>query len=114
MSHRLGEPYSDKNPIPKITTGLRGLVNPQKATEAKAKQMQDADTGIAEDHEDERRQEDRTDEMQEGKRVLVRDPTTGDDVYIQNARDYADKGENVLKLAMPEPGLSSFVTYQAI
>ena len=104
MSHRLGEPYSTKNPIPKITTGLRGLVNPQKATEAKARQMQDADTGIAEEHNDEQQQEDRTDEMQEGKKVLVRDPTTGSDSYMQNARDYAHEGENVLKLELPEPG----------
>ncbi|KZV63998.1 hypothetical protein PENSPDRAFT_757538 [Peniophora sp. CONT] len=106
MSHRLGEPYSNKNPIPKITTGLKGILNPQKATEAKARQMQDADTGIAEEHDDEKQQEDRTDEMQEGKKVLVRDPTTGSDVYIQNAKDFAPEGENILKLAMPEPDWS--------
>ena len=67
--------------------------------------MQDADTGIAEEHEDEQEQEDRTDEMQEGKRVLVRDPTTGSDIHIENAKDFAYEGENVLKLALPEPGL---------
>ena len=40
MSHKLAEPYSGKNPVPKIATKLTSLANPEKATEAKAQQVQ--------------------------------------------------------------------------
>jgi hypothetical protein len=102
QARHFGDPYSDKNPIPKITTGLRALVSPQKATDAKAQQMQQG----AEQVEKKQSQDDqkRAEDMHEGQRILVRDPTTGSDVYIQNGTDDVTEGENVLKLPLPEPG----------
>ena len=41
MAHKIAEPYSGKNPVPTVATKLTSLVNPDKATEAKAQQLQD-------------------------------------------------------------------------
>ncbi|KAI0050335.1 hypothetical protein FA95DRAFT_1555850 [Auriscalpium vulgare] len=106
MAHKLSEPYSGKNPIPKVTTGLRTLISPQKATDAKAKQMEDMDTGTADQQRDEKQTESRTGQLEKGRAIRVRDPATGNDVEIRNAQedhDTSNLGDNVLKLELPEP-----------
>ncbi|KAI0037069.1 hypothetical protein K488DRAFT_39722 [Vararia minispora EC-137] len=109
MAHHIGEPYSEKSPVPKVAEGLRALVSPQKATEVKAQRIQQ-ETEVVEGNKfrDDSRNDldghDRTEDMKEGRRVLMRDPTTGSDVYARNAEDEAHEGENVLKLPLPEPG----------
>ncbi|KAI0267273.1 hypothetical protein BC834DRAFT_822647 [Gloeopeniophorella convolvens] len=100
MAHKFSEPYSGKNPIPKITTGIRSLVNPQKATEAKAQEMQSAGNRT-----DEGQTQGRTGKMEHGRAVRVRDPTTGEEIDIRNADEgqHNQVGQNVLKLELPEP-----------
>ncbi|KAI0057306.1 hypothetical protein BV25DRAFT_1973301 [Artomyces pyxidatus] len=109
MAHKWSEPYSGKNPIPKMTTGIRALVSPQRATDEKARQMQNMDTGMGEQARDEQQTEQRAGQMEKGDSVRVRDPTTGEEVEIRNAQEGHDKespGQNVLKLELPEPVLS--------
>ncbi|KAA1474408.1 hypothetical protein DENSPDRAFT_905439 [Dentipellis sp. KUC8613] len=107
MAHKFSEPYSGKNPIPKVTTNLKSLVTPQKATEAKAQQLQSQTQSSQQDEEqDEEQTEKRAGQMEKGRRVRVRDPTTGEDVQIRNAPSEvteSEKGMNVLKLELPEP-----------
>lgn len=99
MAHKLGEPYSGKNPVPKIATKLTSLVNPKKATDAKAQQLQS--------NQQETKQTVRG--LAKGHAVHTTDPTTGEELDIRNANtdedlDLRSKGENVLRHEFPPPG----------
>ncbi|EED79792.1 predicted protein [Postia placenta Mad-698-R] len=100
MAHTLGEPYSGKNPVPKIATKLTSLVNPKKATDAKAQQLQS--------NQQETKQTVRG--LAKGHAVHTTDPTTGEELDIRNANtdedlDLRSKGENVLRHEFPPPDL---------
>ncbi|KAI0654107.1 hypothetical protein C8Q70DRAFT_1029821 [Cubamyces menziesii] len=101
MAHKLSEPYSGKNPVPNIATKLTSLVNPEKATEAKAQQLQDQSV---------RREEKQTEKnarrLAKGHAMHVTDPTTGEELDIRNADEEPDvrpKGDNVLHQDFPPP-----------
>ncbi|KAI0329974.1 hypothetical protein GY45DRAFT_1278584, partial [Cubamyces sp. BRFM 1775] len=101
MAHKLSEPYSGKNPVPNIATKLTSLVNPEKATEAKAQQLQDQSV---------RREEKQTEKnarrLAKGHVMHVTDPTTGEELDIRNADEEPDvrsKGDNVLHQNFPPP-----------
>ncbi|KAH9916920.1 uncharacterized protein B0H18DRAFT_1214852 [Fomitopsis serialis] len=95
MSHKLAEPYSGKNPVPKITTKLTSLLNPEKATEAKAKQVQDSPGK----------------RLVKGHAMRTTDPTTGEELTIRNADPKMEAeweeegGENVLSHVFPPPDI---------
>ena len=105
MSHKLAEPYSGKNPVPKIATKLTSLANPEKATEAKAQQVQDRSGQRAEQE-----TEQTAKRLAKGHAMRTTDPTTGEELTIQNAdpalqAEWEDEGgENVLAHAFPPPG----------
>ena len=99
MTHKLAEPYSGKNPVPQITTRLTALVNPERATEAKAAQLQDQS-----EHQDQKQTEKRAQRLAKGYVMHVTDPATGDELDIRNADEEPDlrsKGENVLDTDFP-------------
>ncbi|CCM05424.1 uncharacterized protein FIBRA_07641 [Fibroporia radiculosa] len=103
MTHKFSEPYSGKNPVPKIATKLTSLVNPERATDAKAEQLQDRSG---------QRQEKETEKiarrLAKGHVMHTTDPTTGEDLDIRNADEEPDlstKGENVLRHEFPPPDL---------
>ncbi|KAI0672484.1 hypothetical protein C8Q78DRAFT_1027516 [Trametes maxima] len=101
MAHRIGEPYSGKNPVPAITTKLTSLVNPEKATEAKAQQLQDQSV-----QREEKQTEKNARRLAKGHVMRVVDPTTGEELEIRNADEEPDvrsKGENVLHQPFPPP-----------
>ncbi len=94
MAQKFAEPYSGKNPVPSITTKLTSLVNPQKAGEAKAQQLQDQSV-----RHEEKETEKTARRLAKGHVMHVTDPTTGEELDIRNADEDADvhsKGENVL------------------
>ena len=96
------EPYSGKNPVPKIATKLTALVNPEKATDAKARQLQDRSG-----QQEEKETEQTADRLAKGRTMHVTEPTTGEEVDIRNAAEEPDlesKGENVLRYDFPPPG----------
>ena len=105
MSHKLAEPYSGKNPVPKIPTKLTSLVNPEKATEAKAQQVQDRSGQRAEQE-----TEQTAKRLAKGHAMRTTDPTTGEELTIRNADPKSEAeweeegGENVLAHAFPPPG----------
>ncbi|PCH37535.1 hypothetical protein WOLCODRAFT_128544, partial [Wolfiporia cocos MD-104 SS10] len=104
MAHKLSEPYSGKNPVPQIATKLTSLVNPEKATDAKAQQLQDRS-----DQRDEKETEETARRLAKGHCMRVRDPITGEDLDIRNADEELDltsKGENVLRHEFPPPDLT--------
>ncbi|EMD37079.1 hypothetical protein CERSUDRAFT_114979 [Gelatoporia subvermispora B] len=101
MSHKLAEPYSGKNPVPKIATKLTSLVSPEKATEAKARQLQDQSA-----KNEEKQTEKTASRLAKGRTMHVTDPTTGENLSIRNAEEEPDprsKGENVLEQGFPPP-----------
>ncbi|KAK7676000.1 hypothetical protein QCA50_021057, partial [Cerrena zonata] len=103
MAHTLQEPYSGTNPVPRIATKLTSLINPEKATEAKAQQIQDQ-RGPSEENLTKKR----TKHLRKGHVVHVVDPTTGEEVDIKNADasdepDTRSTGENVLDMDFPPP-----------
>lgn len=102
MSHKLAEPYSGKNPVPKITTKLTSLVNPERATAAKARQVQDRSKQHAEQG-----PEHTVKKLAKGHAMRTTDPTTGEELTIRNANPTpeADRGENVLAHVFPPPGM---------
>ncbi|KZT64142.1 hypothetical protein DAEQUDRAFT_718539 [Daedalea quercina L-15889] len=104
MSHKLAEPYSGKNPVPKITTKLTSLVSPEKATEAKAQQVQDRSG-----HRAEQETEQTAKRLAKGHAMRTTDPTTGEELTIRNANPRVEAeweeegGENVLTHEFPPP-----------
>jgi len=102
---RKNEPYSSTNPVPKAATNLKSLINPKHGTEAKAEELQDQSNET-----DAKKTEETAQKLQKGKRMRVRDPTTGDEVEIRNAdeddEDEDRKGRNVLDIELPPPGYS--------
>ncbi|CDO71515.1 hypothetical protein BN946_scf184910.g14 [Trametes cinnabarina] len=101
MTHKLSEPYSGKNPVPNIATKLTSLVNPERATAAKAEQLQDQSA---------RREEKQTEKtarrLAKGHAMHVTDPTTGEELEIRNADEDSgagSKGHNVLHQDFPPP-----------
>ncbi|OSD00665.1 hypothetical protein PYCCODRAFT_1479096 [Trametes coccinea BRFM310] len=101
MTHKIAEPYSGKNPVPNIATKLTSLVNPEKATDAKAQQLQDQSA---------RREEKQTEKnarrLAKGHAMHVTDPTTGEELDIRNVDEEPDlrsKGDNVLRQDFPPP-----------
>ena len=102
MTHKIAEPYSGKNPVPTITTKLTSLVNPEKATEAKAQQLQDQSV-----KREEKNTEKTASRLSKGHVMHVTDPTTGEELDIRNADEDPDtrsKGDNVLHQPFPPPG----------
>ena len=102
MAHILKEPYSGKNPVPQIATKLTALVNPERATEAKAAQLQDQSR-----RDDQKQTEKRASRLAKGYVMHVMDPVTGEELDIKNADEEPDtrnKGENVLNNDYPEIG----------
>ncbi|KAI1792363.1 hypothetical protein LXA43DRAFT_972528 [Ganoderma leucocontextum] len=102
MSHKQAQPYSGKNPVPVITTKLTSLISPERATEAKAQQLQDASAR------DEQKNTRKTaDRLSKGHAMHdVKDPTTGEELDIRNADEEPDvrsQGDNILHLEFPPP-----------
>ncbi|RDX44545.1 hypothetical protein OH76DRAFT_1408962 [Lentinus brumalis] len=101
MTHKFTEPYSGKNPVPHIATKLTSLVNPEKATNAKAEQLQDESV-----KREEKDTEKTADKLSKGHVMHTTDPTTGEDLDIRNADEDPDprpQGENVLHQPFPPP-----------
>ena len=101
MAHVLNEPYSGKNPVPQIATKLTALVNPERATEAKAAQLQDQV-----DRDEAKQTEKTASRLAKGHVMRVTDPVTGDELDIKNADQEPDlrtAGENVLDTDFPPP-----------
>ena len=110
MTHKIAEPYSGKNPVPTITTKLTSLVNPEKATEAKAQQLQDQSV-----KREEKNTEKTASRLSKGHVMHVTDPTTGEELDIRNADEDPDtrfKGDNVLHQPFPPPGEYSLIHIQ--
>ena len=104
MPQKTAEPYSGKNPVPTITTKLTALVNPEKATEAKAQQLQDQSA-----RDDEKQTEKAASKLAKGRTMHVKDPTTGEALDLSTADEEVkteNKGENVLHQDLPPPGES--------
>ena len=104
MSHKYAQPYSGKNPVPKIATKLTSLVNPEHATDAKAQQLQDQSAV-----QDEKQTQKTAKRLAKGHVMHVKDPTTGDELDIRNADkdpDTSPQGANVLHEGFPPPGMS--------
>ena len=103
MSRKQAQPYSGKNPVPVITTKLTSLISPERATEDKAQQLQDASA-----REEQKKTRKTASRLSKG-HVLhgVKDPTTGEELDIRNADEGLDarsQGENVLHLEFLPPG----------
>ncbi|RPD52908.1 hypothetical protein L226DRAFT_617720 [Lentinus tigrinus ALCF2SS1-7] len=101
MTHNTAEPYSGKNPVPTIATKLTSLVNPEKATRAKAQQLQDRSV-----KRDEKKTAKTANKLSKGHAMRVTDPTTGEEIDIRNADEEPDtrpKGNNVLHQPFPPP-----------
>ncbi|THH27196.1 hypothetical protein EUX98_g6993 [Antrodiella citrinella] len=118
MSHKFPEPYSGKNPVPQIATKLTSLLNPERATEATAEQLQDQSG-----QNDQKQTEKRASKLAKGRVMRVTDPTTGEELDIRNADDEPDtrnQGDNVLDTDFPPPDWAAHkshvitVTYQSI
>ncbi|KAH9937796.1 uncharacterized protein BXZ73DRAFT_89230 [Epithele typhae] len=95
------KPYSGKNPVPTITTKLTALVSPEKATEAKAQQLQDQSA-----KREEVQTEKTASKLAKGREMHVTDPTTGEELDIRNAEEEVktdSKGKNVLRQRFPPP-----------
>lgn len=108
MSHKQAQPYSGKNPVPVITTKLTSLISPERATEAKAQQLQDASAR------DEQKNTRKTaNKLSKGHTMHgVKDPTTGEELDIRNVDEEPDvrsQGHNVLHLEFPPPGECSYL-----
>ena len=104
MAHKLAEPYSGKNPVPQIATKITSLLNPERATEAKAQQLQDQ-SGQRE----QKQMEKRANKLAKGRVMRVTDPTTGEELDIRNADEEPDTrnmGENVLDTNFPPAGVN--------
>lgn len=102
MTHKLDEPYSGKNPVPQIATKLTSLINPERATEAKAAQLQDQSS-----RQDEKQTKKRASKLAKGRVMHVVDPVTGEEMDIMNADEEPDtrnRVENVLETEYPPPG----------
>ncbi|KAL4247548.1 hypothetical protein ABKN59_007359 [Abortiporus biennis] len=108
MPLQFQEPYSGKNPVPQIATNLASLVNPKRATAAKAKQVEDETTRNVK--KDTRRV---ASDLAKGHAMSVTDPITGEELDIKNAEDYpnaGDQGENVLDTSFPPPDMTEHTT----
>jgi len=101
----LTKPYSATNPVPKVATNLKSVFNPSRATERKSREVQH-------EQEESRKQEETTKDTIEGKKIRVRDPTTGEDVDVKNAdadgdgvpdADVENRGKNILETEFPPP-----------
>lgn len=74
MSHKLPEAYSGAHPVPKVA--LKSIFDPSGATEMKAKYMKGRDK---KEEESNKATENSTSQMQKGKKVVVKDPVTGEE-----------------------------------
>ena len=102
MSHKQAEPYSGKNPVPQIATKLTALINPERATQAKAAQLQDQSS-----RQDHKQTKERARQLAKGHAMHVTDPVTGEEMDITNAEEEPElrtKGENVLDTNFPPLG----------
>ncbi|KAG8702280.1 hypothetical protein FRC08_003588 [Ceratobasidium sp. 394] len=97
------EPFSAANPVPKVAHLFRNVVNPQSATNSKAKKLV---SGRKDAKRDQKRTEDAVDRMVRGQTLQVRDPVTGEETTIKNAdedRDTERDTINFLDQPLPEP-----------
>ena len=109
MTHKMEQPYSGKNPVPTIATKLTALVNPEKATEAKAEQLRDQGARA-----EQARAEETASRLAKGRAIHATDPTTGEELDIRHAEDDQAKdakGDNVLHQQFPQPGESFTPTW---
>lgn len=102
MAHVTARPLAGKNPVPHLTAKLTSLVNPERATEAKAAGLQNkSDSNEAE------QTVQRAERLAEGRVQRIIDPVTGEELEIKNVDQEADPrtiGENVLNTNLPPPG----------
>ncbi|CAE7233874.1 unnamed protein product [Rhizoctonia solani] len=97
------EPFSAANPVPKVAHLFRNVVDPQSATNSKARKLA---TGRKDAKRDKKRTEDAVDRMARGQTLQVQDPVTGEETTIKNADgepDSEQKTTNFLEHPLPEP-----------
>ncbi|KAG9120814.1 hypothetical protein FRC07_003540 [Ceratobasidium sp. 392] len=97
------EPFSAANPVPKVAHLFRNVVNPQSATNSKAKKLV---SGRKDAKRDQKQTEDAVNRMARGHTLQVRDPVTGEETTIKNADEDTDTERdttNVLDQPLPEP-----------
>ncbi|CUA67212.1 Meiotically up-regulated gene 190 protein [Schizosaccharomyces pombe 972h-] [Rhizoctonia solani] len=97
------EPFSAANPVPKVAHLFRNVVDPQSATNSKARKLA---TGRKDAKRDQKRTEDAANRMARGHTLRVQDPVTGEETTIKNADEEPDseqKTTNFLELPLPEP-----------
>ncbi|KAG8733675.1 hypothetical protein FRC12_018805 [Ceratobasidium sp. 428] len=97
------EPFSAANPVPKVAHLFRNVVNPQSATNSKAKKLV---SGRKDAKRDQKQTEDAVNRMARGQTLQVRDPVTGEETTIKNADEDSDTERdtiNFLDQPLPEP-----------
>ncbi|CAE6476050.1 unnamed protein product [Rhizoctonia solani] len=97
------EPFSAANPVPKVAHLFRNVVDPQSATNSKAKKLA---TGRKAARRDQKRTEDAVNRMARGQTLQVQDPVTGEETTIKNADEEPDPEQqttNFLDHPLPEP-----------
>ncbi|CAE6406868.1 unnamed protein product [Rhizoctonia solani] len=97
------EPFSAANPVPKVAHLFRNVVDPQSATNSKARKLA---TGRKDVKRDQKRTEDAVNRMARGQTLRVQDPVTGEETTIKNADDDANPEQdttNFLQHPLPEP-----------
>jgi hypothetical protein len=70
------EPFSAANPVPKVAHLFRNVVDPQSATNSKARKLA---TGRKDAKRDQKRTEDAVNRMARGQTLRVQDPVTGEE-----------------------------------
>ncbi|KAF8684472.1 C2 domain [Rhizoctonia solani] len=97
------EPFSAANPVPKVAHLFRNVVDPQSATNSKARKLA---TGRKDAKRDQKRTEDAVNRMARGQTLQVQDPVTGEETTIKNADEEATPGgetTNFRQHPLPEP-----------
>ncbi|KAL5640344.1 hypothetical protein ACGC1H_007571 [Rhizoctonia solani] len=97
------EPFSAANPVPKVAHLFRNVVDPQSATNSKARKLA---TGRKDAKRDQKRTEDAVNRMARGQTLRVQDPVTGEETTIKNADEEPgaeQKTTNFLEHPLPEP-----------
>ncbi|QRV80408.1 C2 domain-containing protein [Ceratobasidium sp. AG-Ba] len=97
------EPFSAANPVPKVAHLFRNVVDPQSATNSKAKKLV---SGRKDQKMEQEKIEDAVNRMARGQTLHVSDPVTGEDITIRNADEDPDTERdtiNFLDQPLPKP-----------
>ncbi|KAJ1302770.1 hypothetical protein OPQ81_003079 [Rhizoctonia solani] len=97
------EPFSAANPVPKVAHLFRNVVDPQSATNSKARKLA---RGRKDARRDKKRTEDAVNRMTRGYTLRVQDPVTGEETTIKNAdeeSEFEEETTNFLEHPLPEP-----------